>query len=788
MAKHTINFIFGLLFSISSLSVTAQAPQAPDRPMQPPGMTGLPVPLSLPPDLSNVANVSELMVVLKSRDKFDPKPFKPLPRQWQKQIVEAAGVPLRYLGGNEWYHLFKLPNPMTHAEAEAIAARVRTLPDISHVDPVGVGYEFAVPTDPLYGTKQWNLKDGAGGANLPPARDLTTGKNTVVVAVIDSGILKNHPEFTGRLLPGYDFITDATRANDGGGRDADPADPGNWVTQAEVNSGGAFTGCTARNSNWHGAAVAGVIGANANNAQGIAGVDWNVKILPVRIIGKCIGGGVYAEIDLIDAIRWAAGYTVSGVTNPNPAKVINLSLGAAKACPTEMQSAIDAARRKGAVVVAAVGNTEGGSALQNSPANCNGVVRVAATTRQEGLATYSNRGEAASISAPGGEPTNNALDKIPSSSGGGATAPLNDGVINGYAGTSLAAPHVAGVASLMLSVRPKMCPQLIKHTLMNAARDFPTGTAFDCDTVTCGAGILDAETAVRLAKSKHAGGIYHTAAVRSDGAVLTWGYNGNGQLGGGEAFGALRTSPGTLIAVLPNAADVASGYYHNVAAKTDGTVWTWGYNGQFQLGDGSGTDRAIPVQVAGLTNVVAVAAGDRHTLALKNDGTVWAWGYNFFGQLGAGVGDFTDRSTPVQVADLTDVLAIAGGGKRSIALKKDGTVWAWGDVSNVSADGTSATISSVPIQVSGLADVVAIAAGGESTTGVNEDVSMALTYDGKVYNWGYNDFGQLGIGNTSTKFSPQLVSTLPPTAVQVSTGGNHTGALFRGWHPVDVGL
>lgn len=788
MATSSIRFILGLLFTIGSLSAIAQSPQAPDapdRPVQPPGMIGPPVPLSQQRDVPNFPSVEQIMVLLAPVSKSTAQPIS----QWQRRLSDAVGVPLKHSGlhyiddDGSQMHVYKLPKLMTKTNAEDLVMRIRLLPGVKHADIDGgsFGSGFAIPSDPLYLSSQWNLQSGAGGANLPPAWDLTTGKNTLVVAVIDSGILPAHPELAGRLLAGYDFITDSTRANDGDGRDANSADPGNWVTQAEANSGGISVGCEVGPSNWHGTGVAGVVGANANNAQGIAGVDWNVKILPTRVLGKCLSsGGGYSDTDLIAAIRWAAGLAVTGPPlNTNPAKVINISLGRSGACSVLMQDAINAARKKGAVVVASLGNTAGGSSLQNSPANCAGVVRVAATTRQGGLASYSNRGEAASISAPGGERDDNLLDKIHSSSDDGTTAPLNSGGIRTYHGTSFSAPHVAGVASLMLALRPKMCPQLIKHTLMNAARDFPTGTAFDCDTVTCGAGILDAETAVRLARSKHAGGIYHTAAVRSDGAVLTWGYNGNGQLGGGEAFGALRTSPGAPIAVLPNAADVASGYYHNVAAKTDGTVWTWGYNGQFQLGDGSGTDRASPVQVAGLTNVVAVAAGDRHTLALKEDGTVWAWGYNFFGQLGAGPFDFTDRSTPVQVAGLTDVLAIAGGGKRSMALKKDGSVWAWGERSDVSPDGTNASISAVPIQVSGLADIVAIAAGGESTTGVNEDVSMALTYDGKVYNWGYNDFGQLGIGNTSTKFSPQLVSTLPPAAVQISTGGNHTGALLE---------
>lgn len=772
MNPFKIKFTVGLLAIVCGFPVSAQSPQAPVAPSQTRQIN------RPPPDISHIPHVDYVAVRLKGADSNRPRL---LPQPLRDKIISTSNTRLTFnhTGGGE-VHIFDLPHAVLEAEAEEVAARIRRLPEVEWVDyPRGAIYGFAVPSDPLYSTSQWNLQSGAGGANLPPAWALSTGNPTLVVAVIDSGIIKSHPEFTGRLLAGYDFITNATRANDGGGRDAFSDDPGDWVTQAEVNGGGAFTNCMARNSSWHGTGTAGVIGANANNAIGVAGVDWNVKILPIRVLGKCVNGSVADVTDIADAISWAAGFPVPGVpANTNPSKVINLSFGFAGVCPVSFQSAINDARKRGAVVIAAVGNTEGGSALQNAPANCNGVIRVAATARQGGLAPYSNRGEAASISAPGGDFTSDPLDAIQSPSDGGTTTPLNNGSILSYAGTSSAAPHVAGVASLMLALRRNMNADLIQHTLVNTTRAFPTGTTFDCDTTTCGTGILDAGNAAKIAKSRHRGGLFHTAAIRADGAVVAWGFNGSGQLGGGEAFGVLRSSSGAPITVLPNAADLAAGYYHNAAAMADGTVWTWGFNGQRQLGDGTTTDRATPVQVTGLTNVIAVAAGDRHTLALRGDGTVWAWGYNFFGQLGVGPFDFTDRATPVQVAGLTNVLAIAGGGKRSMALRNDGTVWAWGDVSNVSADGNSASVSSVPVQVAGLIDIVAIAAGGESTTGVNEDVSMALGFDGKVYTWGYNSFGQLGIGNTSTRFLPQLVTALARPAVQITTGGNHTSALL----------
>ncbi len=723
--------------------------------------------------IRNMAEVEIITVALTTRNAEHPKA---LSKEWQQRIIEATGLQLTYMqGASGDTHIFKLPKKKIPAEAEEVAARIRALPGILFAEPESIapGYNFAVPTDPLYSTSQWNLKSAGGGANLPPAWDITTGKNTLVVAVIDSGVLTTHPELSGRLLSGYDFISDPVRANDGNGRDANPGDPGNWVAAEE-----ATPGCSVSNSDWHGTRVASIVAANANNGIGIAGVDWQAKILPVRITGKCVGpAGQYTDTDLIDAVRWAAGLTVSGNTNPSPAKVINLSVGRPSPCPIGIQTAIDDARKKGAVVIAAVGNTEGASALQNSPANCNRVIRVAAVDQKGGLAPYSNQGEAASLSAPGGSFTD--LLELKMAADGGVTTPLNDGVIKGdMVGTSFAAPHVAGVAALMLAAKPKISPPGVSVLLANTTRNFPTNTSYDCDNITCGTGILDAGNAVKAARATKAGGIYHTAAVKSDGTVVAWGYNGNGQLGGGEALGLVRAYPGTPIASLSNMRDVATGGYHTAASKGDGTVWGWGYNGKGQLGNGTLIDATNPVQASGLTNVIAVAGGDDHTLALKADGTVWAWGYNFFGQLGRAPFNFTDSSTPVQVYGLTDVIAIAGAGKRSLALKKDGTVWAWGAESNVTAD-NSATVYSAPIQVAGLADVVAIAAGGDSTTGSNVEVSMALTWDGKVFTWGYNSSGQLGLGHTTTKFLPKEVTSLPKPAVSISTSGMHTLAVLE---------
>ncbi|MCB1002775.1 MAG: S8 family serine peptidase, partial [Acidimicrobiales bacterium] len=154
----------------------------------------------------------------------------------------------------------------------------------------------------------------------------------------------------GRFLPGYDMISDSQIANDGGGRDADPSDPGDWITSAE-NASGYFAGCPVRNSSWHGTHVAGTVGAATNNGIGVSGINWVSPMIAVRVLGKCGG----SSADIADAIRWAAGLPVAGTPlNANPADVINMSLsGSSATCPTTYQNAINDARAAGTVVVVA---------------------------------------------------------------------------------------------------------------------------------------------------------------------------------------------------------------------------------------------------------------------------------------------------------------------------------------------------------------------------------------------------------------------------------------------------
>jgi len=247
--------------------------------------------------------------------------------------------------------------------------------------------------------------------------------------------------------------------------------------------------------------------------------------------------------------------------------------------------------------------------------------------------------------------------------------------------------------------------------------------------------------------------------TRAQGRVSAWGFNYNGQLGNGTYSTIPRYgiyTAGTVSGLVARA--IAGGYNYSLALKGGGTVWSWGGNPYGELGDGTNTTSDTPVQVSGLSGVATIAGGYFHSLALKSDGTVWTWGYNSFGELGNGT--YRNSNTPVQVSGLSGVMAIAGGGFHSLALKSDGTVWAWGNNGEAElGNGTYTTIapygSAKPVQVLGpggvgyLTGVTAIAAGG--------DHSLALKSDGTVWAWGNNGEGELGNGTNATSSAPVQV-------------------------------
>lgn len=374
--------------------------------------------------------------------------------------------------------LIRTDRMLDRAQSKQLMVELMKDPNVLAVEPDLKVKRLFVPNDPLY-AQQWHYKNGPGGINAEPAWDITKGAGTVV-AVLDTGITP-HSEFAGQVVPGYDFIADVFTAADGDGRDADPNDPGDYDYYYD--------------SSWHGTHVAGTIAAKTDNGVGTAGVAPDTKILPVRVLG--VGGGYTS--DIVDAITWASGGTVAGVpANANPAEVINLSLGGGGACSTVWQTAIDAAVARGTTIVVAAGNS-GGDAANLTPASCNNVIAVAAVGPTGTKASYSSYGAVVDVAAPGGSGFSPAADNVLSTYNLGLTTQGAEGYA-WNAGTSMAAPHIAGIAALIqsASATPKT-PAQVKKIIENTAYangGFPGGCSYD---VPCGTGIADAAAAVLVA-------------------------------------------------------------------------------------------------------------------------------------------------------------------------------------------------------------------------------------------------------------------------------------------------
>jgi len=440
------------------------------------------------------------------------------------------------------------------------ATLVKQLAQDAEVELVAVDYRRraygTAPNDPLYagnngipptvaGTGsangQWYLKAPAGevvsSINAPAAWDITKGASSLAIAVIDTGVRFDHPDLAGQVLAGYDMVgfssssaTALATANDGSLADADASDPGDWVSQSDISTNALGSGCTASDvgaSSWHGTRVSGLIAAAGNNGVGIAGVAYGSKILPLRVLGKC--GGY--DSDIMAGMKWAAGvaFTGSPSTNPNPARVLNMSLGGSGSCaatdPTGKlyREVIDLVTAKGAVIVAAAGNSEGQAV--GLPGNCPGVVAVTGLRHVGSKVGFSSIGPEVSIAAPGGNCVNltgACLFPMLSTTNSGTTSPVvgdasyTDNTAS--VGTSFSAPLVSGTVALMLSARPALTPAEVLILLKKTARPFvstggtagipqctaPSSATQDecyCTTATCGAGMLDAGAAVAAAQA-----------------------------------------------------------------------------------------------------------------------------------------------------------------------------------------------------------------------------------------------------------------------------------------------
>jgi serine protease len=475
--------------------------------------------------------------------------------RWQS--VQAAMPPLHITGRRavgESAQLMRFAQPMTAAQAKVMAEQLAQRPDVLWAVPntrerrlQAVG---APPSDPLFGgaNGQWWLQPVAGSDGLPKEQRLrgvagfqtawtsvTTGSSNSVIAVLDNGIV-DHPDLAGKVINGYDMVSDVAYSNDGDGRDADASDPGDWVDANDRSRDPTNYGeCAIETSSWHGTAIAGMLVGIANNGIGGASMNWPGKVLAVRVAAKC-GADV---VDIVDGMRWAAGLQVCRrsdaagqclefvPSNPNRARVINISFGGDGDC-APYQGAIDELRNLGVVVVAAAGNEH--AAAPTRPAKCSGVIGVAALNRDGLKTTYSNFGSGLVVSTVGGDDPDGAWGSRVADSGllsvgnFGDTAPGAPGYFN-YFGTSFSTPIVAGAVSLMLAVNPALTAAQIEQGLSVSARPHVTSSLPGvaacsnanpgrclCTTGTCGAGILDVAQALAYAASP---GSYVAPALQS---------------------------------------------------------------------------------------------------------------------------------------------------------------------------------------------------------------------------------------------------------------------------------
>ncbi|MFN5745772.1 MAG: S8 family peptidase [Methylococcaceae bacterium] len=456
------------------------------------------------------ATITQLTIKLRNSGAHEDHELSP---ETVRELSRAIGVSLKpqsRLADGGW--IFRLPVPVNSLQARQMEMSLEAMPVVVYADALKTksARSVAMPNDPRL-PAMWFMKEPdsfAGAANIQQAWHLGTGSRDITIAVLDSGILfrPTHPDLADNLvylndkqtiIAGWDMISRVWQARDGNRRDSNPRDQGDWVNSQTRQAHRDDCDQTAPSS-WHGSHVAGTIAASTNNGIGISGVSWQASLIPVRVLGACFG----EDADIIDGIYWAAGSRdVSGSSATGyPAKIINLSLGGEGECSNSYQAAIDYALLQGAVVVVAAGN-ESMNVSRSSPANCNGVIAVSAVNRDGELASYSNYGSGITVAAPGGGFDSTDDDGILSTINRSRTKPAPRGM--GYAtehGTSMAAPIVSGIISLMLSAdtQNRLIAAKIKEILHRSARPFPLQS--NCQTTLegqCGGGLVDAFLAVK---------------------------------------------------------------------------------------------------------------------------------------------------------------------------------------------------------------------------------------------------------------------------------------------------
>lgn len=492
----------------------------------------------LPLAIQAAAPASTDRIIVKWREA--PSQITPTSSERVRGLISRTAQKLtqgKSIGGG--MSVLQLDASQTGTTLDATLKALRADPDVELAEPDRwMKAQAYTPSDTLYAGSQWYLQGTQIAAiRANAAWDITKGgtspaASTVVVAVIDSGVRPDHPDLAGKLLPGYDFISVPAVANDGNGWDNDPSDPGDFLTDLERASDTFKNGnCTVANSTWHGTRVSGLIAASTDNGEGIAGTGFNIRVLPVRALGKC--GGF--ESDVIAGMYWAAGLTMPAPllqttdlpANTHPAQIINMSLGSSGACSATYAAAVRDITAHGVLLVASTGND--GERVGN-PASCEGVLAVAGIRHAGTKVGYSNLGPEVGISAPAGNCVNTApgdpcLFSLITTTNSGAQGPganiYTDALIRPTYGTSFSSPLVAGTAGLMKSVNPALSPAMLVARIKETARAFPTTSAGAspqppacalptvtplqnqeciCNTQVCGAGMLNAEAAVLAAQ------------------------------------------------------------------------------------------------------------------------------------------------------------------------------------------------------------------------------------------------------------------------------------------------
>ncbi len=486
--------------------------------------------------------------------------------------------------------------PVALTDAEAEAARLRQDPDVEWAVPNEIMRPAAVTTgqtapsvDYTYTGRFWMrsrvaVGAGPGVADFPAAWTFLAGRtlNPVVTAVLDSGVTEatTHPDFVGRLFTGHDFVTDPAVGNDGNGRDTDVSDPGDW----ETGCPGDLTKC----SSWHGTSITSMLAApgsstttgtlNSSQRMGpgiFASIDGQPVVLPIRVGGT---GGASSS-DIIDAMYWAAGLSVTGApTPPNPgARVISLSYGSLGNCQggsntvdALYRNAIATLRSLGVVIVASAGNGDGsgtsGYASPSKPASCQGVIASTGLRANASKAAYANlvNGSRASqcyfgVAVASGD-TGQSMSMLGND---GTTSPGTTNLQGGIEGTSFAAPQVAGVAALMLAVNPALSSVDVAYRIMQSASAFPTSGSptnlcsasslgnCRCTSGTCGAGVLDAAAALNAALSSP---LFSEGVCPAPDVTTSSSGGSSGGGGGGASDAGLLTLLATLAAWMLGAA------------------------------------------------------------------------------------------------------------------------------------------------------------------------------------------------------------------------------------------